>query len=202
MAMANVLPDIDSSMPQGGFVPLHGPALDGHHIEQLFNAAATQNKVFPTPYTNNDFGSITCRHAGLPIPGPPIDQRLGFSTAPLMNAATATSEDEKRNILDAINKIVDPDSSNMFNTDCVSCHTEPRRGMDLLNGIAHIKEDIDKMYLPDSIWNVRGFGWFPVAGAPTKPTVSHRAGRETFAVLKFVNGRCLPGPNSACAPAQ
>ena len=200
LSMANVLPGIERSMPQGGFVPVHGPALDGHHFAQLFNAAANQHMVFPMPYPNNGTGSFTCVNAALPIPGPPIDERLGVSTAPLMNKVPATSEDERNNIKDIINKIVDPESSNSFNTDCVSCHTETRLGIDLLIGNSHIEEDIDKLLLPDSKWNVRGFGWSPRTGAPAQPTLSHRVGKETFKALEFINDRCLPRPNAACIP--
>jgi hypothetical protein len=198
----NVPPDIDPSKPKGGFVPLRSPALDGRHLAQLFNAAANQYKVIPIPYTNNRNGP-TCKHAALPIPGPAIDDRFGADTASLlMNDAEVMSDEERRKILKKIDTLVDPDASHMFNTDCVSCHTETRIGIDLLKNDSHIKEDIDKLLLPDTIWNVRGFGWFPRRSGPAQPTVSHRVGKETFADLTFVNGRCLPRPEATCMPDQ
>jgi hypothetical protein len=196
----DVPPNTDPSRPKGGFVPLHSPALDGHHYAQLFNAAANQHKVVPAPYTNNLIGP-TCRHAGLPIAGPPIDDRIGVATAPLMNTL-AKSEDDRNDILQKINTLIDPDASHLFNTDCVSCHTETRLGITLLNGDAHIKEDIDKRLLPNHPWNVRGFGWFPHPRETAQPTVSHRVGKETFAVLTFINERCLPRPEATCMPDQ
>jgi hypothetical protein len=201
LPMLNVPPDFDPSKPSGGFVPMRGPALDGHHFAQVFNAAANQHKVVPAPYTNN-LGRLTCKHAALPIPGPPIDERIGFSTAPLMNATPATTVDKRNKYLEIISKLVDPDASHIFNTDCVSCHTATKLGIDLLRGNSHIGEDIDKSLLPDDIWNVRGFGWFPRTSGPAQPTLSHRVGKETFTVLKFINERCLPRPQAACMPDQ
>jgi hypothetical protein len=32
--------------------------------------------------------------------------------------------------------------------------------------------------------------------------VSHRVGKETFAVLTFINERCLPRPEATCMPDQ
>jgi hypothetical protein len=198
----NVPPGIDPSRPDGGFVPMRGPALDGHNYAQLFNAAANQYKVVPAPYTNNR-GRRTCKHAALPIPGPPIDDRSGADTALLlMNDGEVTSDEEKKKILKTIDTLVDPDASHMLNTDCVSCHTETRIGIDLLKNDSHIKEDVDKLLLPDHIWNVRGLGWFPRRTGPAQPTLSHRVGKETFAVLRFINERCLPRPDATCMPDQ
>ena len=117
-----------------------------------------------------------------------------------MNDLPARTVDEKDKILEIMDTLVDPDASHMFNTDCVSCHTETWLGINLLKGNSHIKEDIDKLLLPDQIWNVRGFGWFPRTRGPAQPTLSHRVGRETFAVLNFINERCLPRPEATCLP--
>jgi len=200
LPMFNVPPNTDPSSPKGGFVPMRGPALDGHSYAQLFNAAANQHKVVPAPYTNNITGP-TCKHAALPIAGPAIDDRLGADTASMMNTLVK-SEDERHDVLEEINKLVDPDASHLFNTDCVSCHTETRLGIKLLKGTGHITEDIDKRLLPNDPWNVRGFGWFPRPRDPAQPTVSHRVGKETFAVLTFINERCLPRPEATCMPDQ
>ena len=203
LPMFNAPPNVDPSRPKGGFVPLRGPALDGHSYAQLFNAAANQHKVVPAPYTNNGTGP-TCRHAALPIAAPPIDDRIGVATAPLLNNLEARSDDERNKILEDINTLVNPDVSHMFNTDCVSCHTETRLGIALLNGNSHIREDIDKLLLPgaDDIWNVRGLGWFPRLTGPAQPTLSRRVVKETFAVLTFINERCLPRPEATCLPDQ
>jgi len=121
-----------------------------------------------------------------------------------MNNLEARSNDERNKILEDINTLVNPDVSHLFNTDFVSCHTETRLGIALLNGNSHITEDIDKLLLPgaDDIWNVRGFGWIPRLSGPAQPTLSRRVVKETFAALTFINERCLPRPQATCLPDQ
>ena len=203
LPMANVPPNFDPSRPAGGFVPSRGPALDGQQVAQLFSTSALQNMVIPTPYTNNDIGRITCRHAALPIAGPPIERRDGVSTAPFFDTQPPASDDMspiadrvRESISDMIDFIANPSTSHLWNTDCVSCHTETHVGIRLRGNNLHIK-DIDSAALPDQLGNVRGFGWFPRMTGDTQPTVSHRAGADTAAVLKFINERCLPGDAAA-----
>lgn len=73
----------------------------------------------------------------------------------------------------------DPTRSHFFNTDCVSCHTETCRAIDL----PHVKSvaGVDNAVLPKDVWNVRNFGWFP----------SFPAARETAAVLQFIKANGL-----------
>ncbi len=76
----------------------------------------------------------------------------GGATADLSNTPTATAEKTKE-LLDVI---ADPTRSHFFNTDCVSCHTETRRAMELLK-VTNIP-GIDTAALPNGPWDVRNFG--------------------------------------------
>jgi hypothetical protein len=89
--------------------------------------------------------------------------------------------DKTKEILDTI---ADPNKSHFFNTDCVSCHTETRRAMDLLN----VKEIpcIDPAVLPNGAWDVRNFGWSPPAKGPAQATVTRRTAAETDAIVTYI----------------
>ena len=86
--------------------------------------------------------------------------------------------------------IADPTKSHFFNTDCVSCHTETRRAMDLLplNDI-DVVAGINPAALSNGDWNVRNFGWSPEA--PARATVTRRTAAETAAVVAFINSELL-----------
>jgi hypothetical protein len=120
------------------------------------------------------------------IPGSlPLAKRAGVSTAALF--VTPQPPDEKIN---EVTKVIDdPDRSHFFNTDCVSCHTETRRAMDLLK----TKEfpGIDTAVLPNSQYAVRNFGWSPGSKGSFQPTVTRRTAAETAAVVTFINSELL-----------
>jgi hypothetical protein len=83
-------------------------------------------------------------------------------------------------------RLEDPASSHFFNTDCVSCHTDTRIGMDVL-GITQVP-GIDTAALPNGPYNVRNFGWSPpIEGPPSRATVTRRTLAETEAVVRFIN---------------
>lgn len=159
LSMVKLPPGAVPSLPNGGFVPVHGPALDGQQFAELLNPAGAAQRVIPVPHTNN-LMPITCMNAALPNAGPPIAERHRSSTADVFVNPPPSSE-TTRNILDLI---ADPNRSHFFNTDCVSCHTETRRIMDLLN-VRDIP-GIDTAVLPNGQWNVRNFGWSPPIEGP------------------------------------
>jgi hypothetical protein len=177
------------SFPDFGFVPLQGTTLDGQNYAQSFSPA-NPHTVIPPPYPMNDSRIMTCKHAALPAAFPPIEGRQGISTAELFSA-TPTADRLKK----IVDRIADPARSHFFNTDCVSCHTETGRRMDLAKDVGlDITEDI-KGIDPDALcqpipspgctWNLRNFGWSPVFGV--QPTVTVRTAAETAAVVKYIN---------------
>src|SRR5262249_22484011 len=143
-------------LPNGGFVPVHGPALDGQQFAEMLEPAGTAPRVVPEPHTNN-LNPITCQNAAASPTSLPIAKRAGVATAELfLNPPPAP--DETKRFLDIIS---DPTKSHFFNTDCVSCHTETRRAMDLLKVTDF--PGIDPAALPNGQWNIRNFGWSPSA---------------------------------------
>jgi hypothetical protein len=116
----------------------------------------------------------------------PISERRGVSTSEACTSS-ALSVDQTKQILDTI---ADPTKSFFFNTDCISCHTETRRAMDILK-VTNIK-GIDTAALPHGQWDVRNFGWSPTPRGPAQATVTRRTAAETAAVVTFINSEVLP----------
>jgi len=115
-----------------------------------------------------------------------VAQRSGVSTSAAF-ATPAPSADQTKQILDTI---ADPTKSFFFNTDCISCHTETRRAMDLLK-VTNI-QGINTAALPHGQWDVRNFGWSPTPKGPAQATVTRRTAAETAAVVTFINSEVLP----------
>lgn len=188
LSLLKVPKGVVPSLPNGGFVPLHGPTLDGsdQQFAELLQPAATIPRVVPEPHTNN-LNPITCKNASVSATSIPIASRNGVATAELF-AATPPTPERTKQILDIIS---DPTKSQFFNTDCVSCHTETRRAMDLQS----VKDipGIDPAVLPRGQWDIRNFGWSPTGGKnPAVATVTRRAANETAAVAAFINSELLP----------
>ena len=186
LSMLKLPPGALPSLPSGGFVPVRGPTLDGQQFAELFRFGGA---VVPSPRTNNR-SPITCVNAAqFQNPGPPIANRSGSSTADLF-ANPAPSADVAKNTLDLI---ADPTRSHFFNTDCVSCHTETRRAMDLLllKELA-VVSGIDPAVLPSGEWTLRNFGWSPPIEGPIHAIVTRRTAAETAAVVAFINSQLLP----------
>jgi hypothetical protein len=185
LSMVKVPPGVVPTRPDGGFIPVHGPVLDGVQFAQSFAPPGTIPPVVPQPLTNN-LNPITCKNAALPPPGNlPGSARSGVSTSQLFispppAAATAKS------ILDVI---ADPTKSHFFNTDCVSCHTETRRARRLLQ--INSVPGIDPAVLPQTDWTLRNFGWSPPIEGPVQPVATRRTGAETDAVVAFINSQVL-----------
>ncbi|MFZ0869013.1 MAG: hypothetical protein WAN06_20370 [Candidatus Sulfotelmatobacter sp.] len=178
----------------GHFFPIHGPTLDGDkQFAQMLNPVGTNPRVVPEPHTNN-LNAITCKNAAVSPTSLPIAQRRGISTSEVF-ATPATSADQTKLILDTV---ADPTKSFFFNTDCISCHTETRRAMDLLK-VTDIP-GINPAALPTGQWDVRNFGWSPSGKGPAQATVTRRTAAETAAVVSFINSEIL-GKEAALAGA-
>jgi hypothetical protein len=183
LSMVGVPPGVTPSLPNGGFVPVHGPALDGQQFAQMLTPAGTVPRVVPAPHTNNS-NPITCRNAAVSATSLPIANRSGVATADVFGASLPLPEKTKE-ILDVI---ADTNKSHFFNTDCVSCHTETRRSMELLK-VTSIP-GIDSAALPNGPWDVRNFGWAPGKGS-FQATVTRRTANETAAVVALINSEML-----------
>jgi hypothetical protein len=184
LSMLGVPPGVIPTLPNGGFVPVHGPTLDGQQFAQMLEPIGTSSLVVPQPHTNN-LDPITCKNAAAPVAGPPIGERNGSSTAELF-ADPPPAADRITAVLDLI---ADPTRSHFFNTDCVSCHTETRRAMELLN-IQQVS-GVDPAVLPNGPYNVRNFGWSPPIEGQVQATVTRRTAAETAAVVTFINSEIL-----------
>jgi hypothetical protein len=170
---------------KGHFGPAHGPTLDGAlQFAQMLNPAGTDPRVVPEPHTNN-LNPITCKNAAFSPTSLPIAQRRGVSTSEVF-ATPSLSADQTKQILDTI---ADPTRSFFFNTDCISCHTETRRAMDLLK-VTDIP-GINPAVLPTGQWDVRNFGWSPSGKGPAQATVTRRTAAETGAVVTFINSELI-----------
>jgi len=166
----------------GTVVPVHGPTLDGLQFAEMLERGGTGFQVVPEPHTNN-LNPIACQNAAVSATSLPIAKRVGDSTADVL-VSPPPPPDKTKEILDVI---ADPVKSHFFNTDCVSCHTETRRSMDILK----VKDipGIDSAALPKDSWNVRNFGWSPAGGL--QATVTRRTAAETAAVVTFINSQVL-----------
>ena len=184
LSMVKVPGDIVPTLPNGGFIPVHGPTLDGNQqFAQMLQPSGTNPRVVPDPHTNN-LSPITCKNAAVSQSSLPIANRNGVATSELF-ALSPPSPDRTKQILDVI---ADPGKSHFFNTDCISCHTETRRAMDLQK----IKDipGINPTTLPNGQWNIRNFGWSP-SNKGAQATITRRTANETASVVTFINSRVL-----------
>jgi hypothetical protein len=184
LSMAKIPGGIVAGLPGGGFVAVHGSSLDGNQqFAQMLQPVGTNPRVLPDPHTNN-LNLNSCRNGTVSPTSLPIGNRNAIATAELF-ATPPPSPERTKQILDVIS---DPTKSHFFNTDCVSCHTETRRAMDLQN----VKDisGVNPSALPSGQWNVRNFGWSPSANAP-QATVTRRTANETASVVNFINSEVL-----------
>jgi hypothetical protein len=174
-------------VPAGGqlvFVPVSGPMLDGKQVAQMLSFRGDQH-VIPAPTTNNQ-NPITCRHAAFQNPPLPKTDRKGVATADFFDGKVV--ESRTKAIVDII---ADPKQSHFFNTDCISCHTDTRQGMDRIKNFT--VAGVAKQVLPKENWNVRNFGWFPsfFRQGAVEPTITRRTATETAEVVEFINKELL-----------
>lgn len=166
--------------PNGGFVPVPSPTLDGPQFALMLLKAGSVPRVVPTPHTNN-LNPVTCKNNAAQPAGLPLADRKGVTTADLF-VNPAPTADQTSAIADVV---ADPAKSNFFNTDCASCHTETRRTMDI-PGTAPIT-GIDPRALPNGAWDVRNFGWGDTGKPAFQATVTRRTANEAAAVVAFIN---------------
>ncbi len=199
LAMAPVAPGVVPNMPNGGFIPVRGPMLDGVQFAEALSVLDKPHQVIPTPAPNN-LNPITCKNAASPAGAAalPVAERKGLATASLfdMGDHPRVTPELATKINQTVDLIADPTRSHFFNTDCISCHTDTRRTLDLLKQ-ANIP-GVDPAVLPKEKWNVRNFGWFPsfLRRGAVEATATRRTAAETAAVVEFINRNELFKPAS------
>lgn len=165
---------------EGSFVPVPNPVLDGIQRAQMLSFVDFP-RVQPVPHNDNR-NPITCRVAAFQRPPTANSERNGVATAAIFdNGVSGESAKEIFKI------IADPTRSHFFNTDCISCHTETRKAMEVA-GLESVP-GVDSKVLPKEAWNVRNFGWFPsfFRRGKVEPTVTRRTALETAEVVEFIN---------------
>jgi hypothetical protein len=154
---------------------------------------------------------LTLRGGAAVTPSPTTQNvgNRGVSTSLLFPAgaagrlATAVFADEAAPLFrDIPDVIANPQRAHLFNTDCVSCHTESTRrtalAIDLDESAFRYAppagiSGVDAGHLPRDKWNVRNLGWFhPRNGAPVA-TVTTRTANEAAESAQFVNREYLDG---------
>jgi hypothetical protein len=181
VSMLGVPAGVSPEAPQGGYIGVRSPMLDGVHFAEALTAIGTDPRVTPPPHGNN-LAAITCRNAMMGPTALPEATRRGVASAEIF-ADPAMPAARVRSILAQIDN---PVTSHFFNTDCVSCHTETRLGMERLN-VTRVA-GIDPAAMPNGPYNVRNFGWSPpIEGPPSRATVTRRTAAETDAVVRFIN---------------
>lgn len=189
MAMAPDHKPVSASMPLGSFNPVPGAMLSGLQLAEGLSVRP-KTEVTPAPAPNN-LNPITCRNNLTQGPAAlPPSERKGLATAALFALGDAPLQnlDDIAAVKQTVDLIADPTRSHFFNTDCVSCHTDTRRTLDLLDNpvIPGVAQEV----LPKEKWNVRNFGWFPSFLHPqtsVAATATRRAAAETAAVVDFIN---------------
>jgi hypothetical protein len=166
------------------FVPVPGPTLDGAQFAMMLTPIGQTPRVEPAPHANN-LAPITCANAALGPAVLPVASRMGSATADIFGSGPQDPAKVKA----VVDLIADPTKSHFFNTDCVSCHTETRRAMDLLGATSSPGLSPDVM--PNGPYNVRNFGWSPQIDGPIQGTATRRTANETAAVVAWLNANML-----------
>jgi len=174
---------------------------------QMLSFRSGRGVVSPSPKVNN----LNPDPSGVMMPAEAKD-RQGVATAPLFGEAgneldsyavigeTDSGEEIRHDQIlnrDIPDLVAHPERSHFFNTDCLSCHTETRRRMELSltpgkfafrrNGTA---PEVDPAVLPKHEWNVRNLGWIQlpelIGGGPAVATVTQRTANETAEVVDHI----------------
>ena len=183
LSMLQLPPGAVPALPNGGVVPVQGPVLDGQQFAQMLARVGSVPGVVPEPHANN-LNPATCKNAAVSPASLPVAMRKGSSTSALfVNPQPAAGTAQPILAL-----IADPTKSHFFNTDCVSCHTETRRAMSLLQTTSFPG---NPAALPKGDWTVRNFGWSPPIEGPIQGVVTRRTAAETDAVVNFINSQIL-----------
>ncbi|MBW3597264.1 MAG: hypothetical protein KY475_08320 [Planctomycetes bacterium] len=186
---------------------------------EMLNFRTRPPEVSPPPVVNN----LNPQPSGQIMPAEAKD-RVGVATAPLFgeagneldsfavigetDAGEEVRHDQIRN-RDIPDIVAHPERSHFFNTDCVSCHTETRRRMQLSLPVGKfafrrngVTPEVDPDALPKHDWNVRNLGWFQlpdvIGGGPPVGTVTQRTANETAEVVNHIE-REYRGDSAASA---
>jgi hypothetical protein len=181
----------------GRFVPAAQPTLGGSHA-QMISFRSGDAEILPRS-TGVNTGA-----AGKIVSTAPLFD--GGLTANLDAPAAAGLPQVLRK--DIPNYIANPKFGHVFNTDCVSCHTETTRREQLsLSGHAgtfgYVRPDgisgVDPAVVPRNGWNVRNFGWFR-----QDATITLRAANEIADSVAAIRrlGAAPAAPPSGAAQAQ
>ena len=162
-----------------------------NHTELL--ALGDKALVAPAPAPRN-LDPISCIH-NTAHEAPPAKNGLGGVSTALLFAKGPGANADVEAVVDVI---ADTAKSHLFDTDCISCHTETRIEIDFsdnpaatLHQIAE-EENIDADVLPKFPENVRNFGWFAFQPGSDKDltayaTVTRRTARETADAVTYIN---------------
>jgi len=171
---------------QPGGLPKFGQMISFIDSPQIVPAPAARNRQ-----------AIDC---GLNFPGPvpTAVPGAGFSTAEVFDQGAT-------NISAIAETVADPARSHFFNTDCVSCHTETRKEIDMGRSSESIIGDrvgIDPTVMPKERWNVRAFGWFPgffnQVSSGAHETITRRTATETAEVVHCFKEGKWDSVNESC----
>jgi len=162
------------------YVAVPSPTLDGTQFAEMLTPIGSVPRVQPTPHTNN-MAPITCRSATGGPASFPLAGRQGVATADIF----AAQHMKAGPVQSIIARIDNPSVSHFFNTDCVSCHTATRLGMERV-GATNIAL-VDPGVMPNGPYNVRNFGWSPPIEGPVHASTTNRTAEETQAVVDFIN---------------
>lgn len=172
--------------PAGVFVPVPLKVLGGQNAQML--TFGIDGHVMPVPAPTNLGGTKGVSTAVLFEDG--IDKKL---------ATPVFAGDPRPLHQDIPDIIANPEIANVFNTDCVSCHTESARRIVLKipAGDGQFRfplpaglSGVDPAVLPKHRWNVRNFGWFPF-GKKVSATVTQRTANESAETADFINREYL-----------
>lgn len=171
----------------GRFVPSPHPALNRERAQMLIVGG---DRVAPVPTPTN----VTRRSET--TPGRGVSTSLLFARGVEGRLSQPVFTDSKTPILsDVPDYIANPQLSNFFTTDCISCHSESARRRTLKIGPSSFRfsrpagtSGVDPAVLPQDDWNVRNFGWFPsFLDGRTVPTATERTANEAAESAHAIN---------------
>jgi hypothetical protein len=157
------------------------------HFVQIPNLAYHQTKVMTVKRLARLFDNIGVfqKRNDLIIPKPEDDSLAISDEIFHLDEAKAMTAEQST----IIANVLHPERSHVFNTDCVSCHSN----RELMLGSANAKGRyvipkgisayVSPKAVPKSSWNLRNFGWSDDNG----PSISLRTATETASVVDLTN---------------
>lgn len=132
-----------------------------------------------------------------------LTSEKGVNTTPLFRfgvnvKGAAFSDSESPKLQDIPDIIANPGMSHLFNTDCVSCHTESARRKHFGIGKTDFEfarpegiSEVAPARLPLDQWNVRNFGWGHRQKGEPRATIVMRTANEAAESAHFINQNYL-----------